>query len=265
MYYNLVVSLTLPHIILHTLDMFDQLFGLLMFGLGLATPVPSPTVKGESTASAVSLGSELSASEDATIESSIVAYTSREKQKENIIKREKELKNIFAERKARLAQELKKKREEAVETYKEARETFKENVTKIRDTKKQAIITNIDTKITEINKKRTDEMTDRLSKMSEILDKVGVRSSEAKIAGKDITKVEALVSAARLALTTAQSTVSTQAGKTYVADISSVETVGQAMSTTLAAVKTDVTAVYEVVKSAHLSVQAAVKELGTLL
>lgn len=276
--------------------MLDHLFGLLLFGLGLTNPVTSPAVKGDSTELKVENTENSQASPDGTIltptpleremiggrqirprGSSNTAGTSSggsatpvvsvtdAKESENIKKRESELKSVFEARKERVTEELKTRREDAVEKHKQDRATFKEQLGKIRDTKKQAAVTRIDSKVSEINKKRTDEMATRLTKMSEILDKVGVRSSEAKATGADITTVDALVTAARTAVTSAQTSVSTQAGKVYTANISSEATLGSAMSSTLDSLHTDLTATFDTVKAAHLTVQEAVKELKTIM
>lgn len=254
--------------------MFDQIFGLLLFGLGLANPVSQPSVKGENTESAVQLtlpsetstnGSlipkvlkniekrvkptEIKRDDDTRSEKRpLLGKVLNDKQEENIKKREDELKSVFEARKERVNEELKTRREEAVEKFKVEREAFKEKVSEIRDMKKKAAVTRIDTKIAEINKKRTEQMTQRLTHMSEILDKVGVRSSEAKAAGKDNTAVDSLATAARAAVVSAQTVVSAQAGKVYIADISTVEGVGDAMSTAIQSLRTDLVAVHEVIK-----------------
>lgn len=269
--------------------MLDQLFGLLLFGLGLSNPVTSPSVKGDSDAKETEIQStkDTESSDGASFiaeprrdkeqkiqkinrealykESNATTASRSGKSPEKIKMREDELKNIFEVRKERLNEELKTRREEAVEKFKEEREAFKEKVSQIRDTKKKAVVTKIDTKIAEINKKRTEKMTERLTKMSEILDKVGVRASESSATGKDLSSVDTLVSAARIAVTSAQTSVSAQAGKVYVADIVSEDGIGDAMSAALKSLQTDLTAVYEVVKSAHLAVQSAVKELGKIM
>lgn len=253
--------------------MFDQLFGLLLFGLGFSQPASSPSVKGESTKIEIQNTKDVESSSDASFKAESLrdkelntagAFRSG-KSHEKIKKREDELENVFEVRKERLSEELKNRREEAVEKFKEEREAFKEKVSQIRDTKKKAAVTKIDTKIAEINKKRTDKMIERLNKMSEILDKVGVRSSEASSVGKDVRAVDALVSTARIAVTSAQTAVSTQAGKVYVADIGSEDAIGDAMNTALKSLQADLTAVHELVKSAQRAVQSSVKELGKIM
>ena len=240
--------------------MLDQLFGLLMFGLGLSNPSASPSVKGESTKIEIQNIKDEESSSDASLKTEPL----RDKERK-IKKREDELKNVFEVRKERLNEELKTRREESVEKFKEEREAFKEKVSQIRDTKKKAVVTKIDLKIAEINKKRTEQMTQRLTKMSEILDKVGVRASESSTAGKDLTTVDTIVSSARIAVASAQTAVSTQAGKAYVAAIVSEDAIGDAMSTALQSLQTDLTAVQKLVKSAQLAVQSSVKELGKIM
>lgn len=263
----------------HTDYMLDQLFGLLMFGLGLSGPSTPPSVKGDSDTTESSSDASLKTeplrdkeqkikkiSREVLYKETNAASASRSgKSLEKIKIREDELENLFENRKERLNEELKTRREEAVEKFKEEREAFKEKVSQIRDTKKKAVVTRIDSKIAEINKKRTEQMTERLSKMSEILDKVGVRSSESSTTGKDVSAVDTLVSAARIAVTSAQTAVSTQAGKVYVADIASEDAIGDAMNTALKSLQTDLTAVQKLVKSAQLAVQSSVKELGKIM
>ena len=242
--------------------MLDQLFGLLLFGFGLSGPSSSPSVKGDSD----TIKTEIQSTKDRESSSDASLKAEPSKDKERKIKmREDELKNIFEVRKERLHEELKTRREEAVEKFKEEREAFKEKVSQIRDTKKKKVVTKIDTKIAEINKKRTEQMTERLTKMSEILDKVGVRASESSTAGKDLTTVDTIVSSARIAVASAQTAVSTQAGKAYVAAIVSEDAIGDAMSTALQSLQTDLTAVQKLVKSAQLAVQSSVKELGKIM
>ena len=114
--------------------MLDQLFGLLLFGLGLSGPSSSPSVKGDSD----TIKTEIQSTKDRESSSDASLKAEPSKDKERKIKmREDELKNIFEVRKERLHEELKTRREEAVEKFKEEREAFKEKVSQIRDTKKK--------------------------------------------------------------------------------------------------------------------------------
>ena len=269
--------------------MLDQVLGLLLFGLGLGKSSHQPSVKGETTEIQLQQTEESKATDDGTLLTTPRVERAANKaggplltkpaakfvplpkkvlndtQEASIKKRELELKTLFEARKSRVADELKLRRVEAIEKFKGDRETFERKVGEMKDTQRKAIVSRIDTKVSELNDKRTDDMTQRLTHMSEILDKIGVRASEAKVAGKNITTLDSLVTAARASVTSAQTVVNTQASKQYIAQIETIDGVGAAMKTTLSSLQTDMKTTFESVRLAHESVQKAVRELGVVL
>lgn len=276
--------------------MLDQVLGLLLFGLGLGKAPSQPSVKGDNTEIRVEEDSSGHRDDNKSVTPTSETLTEKErmiqdakhgltgsltkpapkfvplikkvlddKHEANIKKRELELETVFAARESRVTDELKTRRREAEEKFKGERQTFERKITELKDVKKKTAVSRIDAKVSEINTKRTDDMTVRLTHMSEILDKIGVRASEAKTAGKNISTVDSLVTSARASVTSAQTVVNTQASKQYIAEIQTDDTVGQAMTTTLSSVQTDMKTMFESVRVAHQAVQKAVNELGVIL
>lgn len=283
--------------------MLDHLLGLVLFGLGLANPT-KPAVKGDSTAvvlsesdtSGASGASSISGSGGSDDDEADATGTSGESSEEksetytgatgtirpikptesehqftrsevlsNIREREKKLQEVFDAREMRQTKELSESQERATLNTQTARKAFTAKLAKLKDSKKKTIAASLDLKIAEVNKKRTTIMLSFVSKLQKILDKISIRAAEAKKAGKDITSVDSAVTAAQATVASALTAVMTQAGKTYVAQVTSDETLKNDMETAMKSLKTDLEAVSALIDTAKKAVYVAHAELSKVM
>lgn len=183
----------------------------------------------------------------------------------NIKEHEKKLKEVFEARKERQKKELEQNQARAKLNTETARKVFSEKLSKLKDAKKKTIAASLDVKISELNKKRTTTMLAFVSKMQEIVDKISTRAAEAEKAGKDISKVKAAVVSAQAAIASALTAVTTQAGKTYVATVTSDETLKSDMEAVMKSLKTDLEAVNVLIGAAKKAVYTAHTELAKVM
>lgn len=263
--------------------MLDQLIGLLLLGLGLRYPSDIPNIKGDSTEVSSSSGSgsgsgssgvtftvtttvkPTETEQETEQETEPTGATIRELQEANIRHAEANLEQVFEQRRLRLENEVKRLREEEITRRSVERANFQAKLSDIKNKEKKTAVVTIDAKITQINTKRTDLMLKNLAKMQEILDKIMVRAAEAKKAGRDISKVESAVTAARASIATAIAAVTTQSGKSYIPTITTEQNLGQSVKTAMQSFESDMKSVYELVKTARQGVATALSELGKVL
>ena len=281
--------------------MFDQLVGLVLFGLGLTNPTKH-SIKVDSTAvvlsetdsqdddsSGASGASSNGSSHEDDDEKSATGTTGKDEDDSktsstlnakptksedrltraqvlsNIREREKKLKEVFEARLERQKKELEQSQARAKLNTETARKVFSEKLSKLKDARKKAIATSLDVKISELNKKRTTTMLAFVSKMQEIVDKISTRAAEAQKAGKDISKVDAAIVSAQAAVASALSAVNAQAGKTYVASVTGEETLKSDMEAVMKSLKTDLEAVSALITAAKKAIYLAHTELAKVM
>lgn len=144
------------------------------------------------------------------------------------------------------------------------REKFKEQLATFKDKKRQALVERIDDKITRVNKKRTDHMVQVLNKLSAIRDRLDTKIASAEAEGKDIDDAQTAIEEANDAIATAQSTVSTQAGKDYVINIPDEGGVKSAVGSVVSQLQQDLRATHKTVVDAKQAVMNAAKEVKKL-
>lgn len=256
--------------------MFDQLFGMILLGLGIQSPF-SQSVKGDSTT--------------ISTESILPTTGTREERKIRIhevkesAKKEKEifkarLKNTRftidehseASREAyreavkqsheAFAQEVEQKREEIKTLLETQHEAFKEKVATIRDEKKKMTVENIQDRMTKLNQERTDIMAKHVSKMSEIVGSITEKTEEQKIAGSDVSRILAAITSSEEAISAAQTAVTSQAGKTYVVTITSETNLKSDVETVRRTMVSDLKKTQEKIIIARKAVSLAIIELA---
>lgn len=182
---------------------------------------------------------------------------------------------VVQEKRDAMRQEIKNKREEfkaKVQEHREEmkaaiqsrREAFKRQLQAIRDEKKQAIAERIDARFTTINQNRTDRMAAALDTFTEILARLTNRIEEAAATGTDTTAAEAAIAEAQKAIATAKTTVTTQAGITYIAEIANEASLGTSFQTTFTQLKTDLETAHAAVKAAKQALKVAFSEVAKL-
>lgn len=162
-------------------------------------------------------------------------------------------KQIMTEKRASVEGQLKDKREK-----------FKEQLEAFKDKKRQALLTRIDEKITNINKRRTSHMVKVLDKLSSIRDRLDSKIASASAAGKDVTTAQVAIEKANDTIATAQSTVSSQAGKEYVINMPDEGGVKAAVGSVVNQLQQDLRATHKIVVDAKQAVMSAAKEVAKL-
>ncbi len=154
------------------------------------------------------------------------------------------------------------KRTEAVEKFKQKRDEFTAKVAAIKDAKKKALAEKIDGKITQINTNRTEEMSKYIEKMKDLLGKIQAKSDELKSTGTDTTAVEAAIKAAQTAIDKAAAAVTAQAGKQYVAALTSETALKSNFGSVAKQLEMDLKTVRQLLIDAQKAIANAAKVLG---
>lgn len=134
----------------------------------------------------------------------------------------------------------------------------------IRDEKKKARLEKIEAKMASINTKRTSEWKTQLQKMTTILTKINEKAAKAKKEGKDTTTLDAAITNAQNAISTASVAVGAQAAKQYVVSDATDATVKNAAGETMKTLQTNLRTTHKTVVNAKQAVQNAVKELAKI-
>lgn len=241
--------------------MFDQLFGLLLLGLGIQSPMQQQGyVKGENVEVAIAEDDSSSPSGD-----TLTIKERTERAKKLATERAAKTKATIEKNRESFKGAVEARREKAKEASATRREAFKEKVDAIKDARKKAIVENMDTKMSEVNTRRVENMTAHLTKISEVLEKVVTRVGVVKGEGKDTTAVDTAVAVAQAAILTAQNAVQTQAAREYVITITDETALKSDVGTTRSGMQKELSATHQTVVAARQAVSAAVQALARVL
>lgn len=144
------------------------------------------------------------------------------------------------------------------------KEAFKERLAEIKDAKKKTLVEKIDSNIQSINERRTAKMSEYLDKLSGVLERVSSKEASLKAAGKNTTTLVANITAAETAISRAQTAVDAQAEKVYTANITTDALLKSSVSSIISQFRTDIIAVFNLVKAARVSVFNAFTEAKKL-
>lgn len=162
------------------------------------------------------------------------------------------------------AQERIEKRASRAAELSAKRAEFREKLQTIRDQKKQVLVQRIDTKFSTINQKRTDRWVEVLEKLSSISARLDQKIASEEAAGKDVSTAQSALESANDAIATAQSTVSSQAGKEYTIEITSETGLKLAVGKVMSQLQTDLRATHKTVVDAKQAVMKAAREVKKL-
>lgn len=184
----------------------------------------------------------------------------------NIEERKKlqEQKRVVMDEKKSLLEDIKLKREEAKIKFKTQRDEFKQKVTTLTDTKKQTIVSRMDTKMSSMNTNFTTKMSSVLERLTTVIDSLEHKIATAKAQGVSTVSAEAALVQAKSAVTTAQTALSTQAGKEYVIQITDEAALKNNVGTTVKLVQTDFQTTHKTVIAAKQAVLKAAQEVVKL-
>lgn len=255
--------------------MFDQLFGLLLVGLGIQTPViPTGSVLGDETETVQKVSSSTETvkptealpnnkKRDAStqpVEPRIPVQQRNAKLKETVQNKQQDLKN----QKQELKTQVEERRDAAKKQSQEQREAFKSRLELIKDERKKKIIENLDSGMARVNTVRTDAMSKQLTRMEEILNKASSRLERITSNGTNATSAISAVSAAEAAISAAQAAVTTQAGRVYIIGITTESDLSQMAEKTRTQLQTELSSTQALVKTAAELVAKAIQEVAKL-
>ena len=157
--------------------------------------------------------------------------------------------------------EFRANREKAREEMQTKREEFRTKLAEIKDARKRKIVELIGLRFEKLNERWVNHWNKVLARLAEILTKIGTRADKAEAAGRDVSAVRAAITAARAAISAAQDALNTQAGKTYVIEITNEENLGQNVRETIQLARGDLRGVREKVREARQAVIEALRVL----
>ncbi len=166
---------------------------------------------------------------------------------------------------AEFREKVKTQREEAKKRFAGENEKFSERLNNLNDEKKAAIIEKIGNRLTIMNTKYTDKLTNATARLEEILNKITEDTEAAKNEGKDTAETEAAIATATDSIETAKTAIVNQASKEYIPDISNTDNLGESVSETVQALKSDLKEVFGIVKDAKNKVKDAAQKLRDLI
>lgn len=162
-----------------------------------------------------------------------------------------------------LREQIQQKREEIKQENETKREAFRAKLSEIKDTRKQAILERIDNRLTTLNTNMTDKWVDALDRMTVFVDRIGSEAATLKAQGTDTTAVDAAIAQARLAISTAQTSVAAQASTPTVLTITTETALRATIGSTVSKFNQDLRATYQTVVAARKAVVVALRALNT--
>jgi len=152
-------------------------------------------------------------------------------------------------------------RQRAAEKHELRKEQLSDRISLIKDERKAALVEKLLVRIEKSNEKWVTHWNRTLERLSSILDKIEERANAADDAGTDVSVVLAAIADARIAITSAQTAVNTQAENSYSFEFIEEESVGQVVRATIANFKNDTKATMQTVKDARTAVVNAIRNL----
>lgn len=175
-----------------------------------------------------------------------------------------ELKSELKMREDTLKTKILEQRRELEASTSAQRQLFKAQLATIKDATKKELVTKIDAKFSTVNTEKTTKMSEALQKLSSALSKISDKATTLKTAGKDTTTLDAAITTANSSLEAAESAVTIQAGKEYVATIGTESTLKTNVGTTMKQLQLDLQTTNKTVITAKQAVMTALMELKKL-
>lgn len=156
---------------------------------------------------------------------------------------------------------LKEKQASRAANMSARREALKEKIAAIKDKRKQSLVERIDEKLANVNKNITNQFVKALERISALLDKLEAKAKTLEENGADTTAFNTALEKARDDVATAQSAVSSQAGKEYNAAIKDEDSLKNTMGEVMQSLQADLKTIRELVFTAKKSAIATAREL----
>lgn len=167
-----------------------------------------------------------------------------------------------AEKQATFRETVMQKRMEALTTAQPRREQFDEQLQTISDAQVVSVVQRLDDNFISINNSTTDRWTTALEQMSDMVDRAGSQAADLEESGMSTVALTSAISRAKTALTTAQAAVSTQAGKSYIVNITTEAALPASVRTMALQFGSDIRNTYASVSLAKQSVVQVMQALA---
>ncbi len=160
------------------------------------------------------------------------------------------------------ADALSEAKDAAREERQEARDEFRARLAEIKNAQKRERLEHVGQMLDQINERWTAHFDNVLLRLSEILAKIGTRVDKLEEDGQDVTSVRDAITDAEAAIDAAQVVVvDTQAGNSYVIEITDEESLKDDVKSARDELHTDLTAARGEVKTARQAVHDAFQVL----
>ena len=156
------------------------------------------------------------------------------------------------------------KKMEAMEKSKGKRADFQEKLSGMSDERKKSLIQRIDAKLTELNNRRTTHMLNALTRLEAILAKIQEEAEVVKAGGATTTTLDAAITEAQAALTTAKEAVMAQQAKDYAIELTTEAQARATVGKSVSGLQADLRTTRQAVIAAKQAVKNAAMELAKL-
>lgn len=160
--------------------------------------------------------------------------------------------------------ELTASKEQVTLKIAEMKTNFKESLSKIKDENKKISAEKIVSIIQDLNTKSTDNLSNKIDQIENVLVSIESRISKAESNGLDVTLVKGEVEKAKTAIKDARDSVSAQSKKVYTTNVTDETTLKAEMKKLRDTFSTDIKAVHEKVKQAHVAVRITATTLAKI-
>lgn len=142
------------------------------------------------------------------------------------------------------------------EEREEKRTAFQEKLEGITDIRRQAMIERVDEKINNFNERHTTKLQNGLTRMQTVLDKIST-----KAATLNNEELDTQIETAQTAIDEAQEAITAQLENEYILDLTDETSIRSSGKELFMDFKTNLKAVHELVKEAHMAVVTAARML----
>ncbi len=160
--------------------------------------------------------------------------------------------------------QLEAKRAAAKSSIASKRTQLQTRIAQIQDSEKKVVVTRIESRLEATNMAVTDRYATALEEMNLFLDRASTKAAMLEAGGMDTMTVEASITRARTAITTAQTAVANQAGKTYTPTLTTDANIATNVGSSVSLLRQDLRVTYQSVINARQAVSSAVRALSLL-
>ncbi len=178
-------------------------------------------------------------------------------------KREEFVGMIEAERKE-FKERFEAQRAEFETKVQERRAELEANVERIRDEKKREALIRVDENLNDLSKRMLERFSSALEQIERVLANIVTRADKADAGGQDVSAVRTAVENAKMAISSARSSIEAQAPKVYSFSINTEETLRSDVAAARDALKGDLQIVKNAVDAARTATHAAATALAQI-